>query len=114
MLNEAASSGEDEALDHQLADNLPAGRTDGEADRHLAGAGRAAGQQHVGEIETGDDQHDPGHGEEQGAQQVDRAVIIGRRADAEAGGREHLQFLLVPVRGGGLEGVDLRRQGGQA
>ncbi len=52
----------------------------------------AAGQQHVGEIQTSDEQNGAGHAHQQRADQRDRAVVFGRRAQAESRRLLNLHF----------------------
>ena len=88
----AAGEREQEALDDQLADDAAARGAEREADGDLARAGGAAGEEHVGEIEAGDEQDAARHAEQRGGERKAVAVTAGRRADAVAGRRLDLQF----------------------
>ena len=53
-----AAEGEDETLDEQLPNDPPAAPAERLADRDLLPPRRAAGEEHVREIEAGDEKHD--------------------------------------------------------
>ena len=52
------AAGEHQALGQRLAQEVPAARADRGANRHLARARRAAGEQQVGDVGAGDEQHE--------------------------------------------------------
>src|SRR4051812_23010982 len=58
---EAAHEGEQESFAKQLANDAPARRTERESQRDLLRARSAASEQHIGEIETGDEKDGAGH-----------------------------------------------------
>ncbi len=60
----AAEQGEEHAFAEQLPNDSPAARAERQPKRDLLRAIRAPGQEHVREVEAGDEQDRAGHGEE--------------------------------------------------
>ena len=76
----------------QLPNNAPARCPERETQRDFFGARRAASEQHVGEIQTRDEQDRARHRHQQSADERDRAVVFRCGAEAETRWLLHLQF----------------------
>ena len=110
----ATGEGEHEALGEELADDAAASAAEREADGNLLAPGGATGEEHIGEVETGDEQHEAGHAEQERAEEIQVAPFgrgAGAGAEARQGARgERLVLLLDRV--GFLEVGGERAQGG--
>ena len=91
--DDAAEHGQQHALEQRLRDDLPARGAERQPDRGLAATRDGAGQQQVGDVGAGDQQHQRAHAE-QDAQAA--AVLLAHDADAGAG-RDHRDRLLRQV-----------------
>ena len=74
----AAQQGKDDAFSERLADEALSGGAEGEAHRGLSAAGGSAGQQQVGDIGAGDEQHQAAH-TEQNTQTVAVSLLSSHR-----------------------------------
>ena len=74
--DQAAADGEQQTFAEQLAHDSPTRRANRQTQRDLFRARSAAGQQHVREIQAGDEQHRAGHSHQQRADERYRAVVI--------------------------------------
>ena len=76
---------QDDALHQELANDLPARRTNRRADRKFLRARRAPGRQKVGQIGAGDEQHQRNRAEQQAeAGPVIAHLIFQQRRDGDA------------------------------
>ena len=66
-----ATSRQKDALDEQLADDLPAARTNRDTDAHLARSSRGLGEEQVGDVRAGDQQHESDRAEQRPEEQRD-------------------------------------------
>ncbi len=82
--------GQQHALDQRLRDDLPARGAERQPHRGLAATRDGAGQQQVGDVGAGDQQHQPAHAE-QDAQAA--AVLLAHDADAGAGRHDRDRLL---------------------
>ena len=89
---DAADDGKEQTFAKQLAHNAPARCPERETHCDFLGARRAASEQHVGEIQTRDEQDRPRHRHQQRADERDRSIIFRRGAEAEARWLLELQF----------------------
>ena len=78
----SARHGEYEALRQELPEKSRPARTDGEADRDLPAPSRRSGEEQVGEVRTGYEQHD-----RDDRQQRDERAAIGRSHIGQPSGR---------------------------
>src|SRR5262252_850067 len=79
----AAADREQQTSAKYWAHDPPARGAERKPDCDFLRAGGAAGEQHVGQIQAGDDQDRPGHAHEQRPDERDGAVVHWRRAHAE-------------------------------
>src|SRR4029450_7175122 len=82
--DQAAADGEEQTFTEQLTHDSPTRRADRETQRDFLGARSAAGEQHVPQIQAGDEQDCPSHSHQQRADERDRSVVIWGRANAES------------------------------
>ena len=108
----AAGAGEHEALDEQLANDAPAVGAEREAERDFLSAAGAAREEHVGEIEAGDEEHAAGHAEEADGDRHGAVAAARLAADVGARGRFGVQVARArrAVRLEGGEALGQRRQ----
>ena len=103
---------QDEGLGEELAQDPPASAADGDADGDLLAPSLAPGQEHVGQVQARDEEHDPRHGEEQDRGGPKLRVVVRLRAHGHARhGMEGEGLVLVLARVGLLEALG---QGGEA
>ena len=74
--DQAAADCEQQTFAEQLAHDSPTRRANCETERDFLGARSAASQQHVREIQAGDEQHRASHSHQQRADERDRPVVI--------------------------------------
>ncbi len=103
---DAPHAGEQDRLGEQLREELAASRAEGEANAHLGAAARPAGEQQVGDVGAGDQQHDRGDAEEEGERRL-RLAVDGTLA-AEA--RLHHDLLRLEADHGRLAHPLLKRR----
>ena len=80
----ATAKREQQPFTKQLPNDLPARCTDGESDGDLLRTRRAAREQHIGQIQTGDEQDCSGHRHEQRRDQSNGTVVVRLRAQTKA------------------------------
>ena len=92
----AAEGRQQQSLGEQLAQDPSLPATNGGANGELLASRRAARQEHVGEIDARDQQHDPGHAEQQDEDERKLTIFIGRvGADRQTRDRAHDDRLVL-------------------
>ncbi len=104
----AAEQREDQALGQQLADEPPVAGTQRGAERELAPALNASGEQQVGHVDAGDHQHQGHGGEEREERRLDApGEVVPEGVDGEC--RAGSVGIDVELRQGPAQRVDLAR-----
>ena len=115
----AAEESEHETFDQELPDNSAAAPAERLADGNFLPSRRSAGEEHVREIEAGDEKDDERHPEEQWGDAAEEAVALRTRARGETRERRGHEGLVLLLDGIGLfqirrERLERGERGGRA